>query len=145
MRPVDDIIFIAKDNPSPASQVGHIARYLTKLGEGYILIYYLLFIYFKNITVFSAVLCSILSFKSLIKFGLLWLGQNTCNYSHGMVGAADAASLPCVYVPYGTDWLCSGVAGRGFLDVSWGRREDIALLSKTSGNNGRAQLAAAQR
>lgn len=44
MKPVDDIIFIAKGNHSPASQVGHIARYIMKLGEGYILIYYYCFI-----------------------------------------------------------------------------------------------------
>lgn len=52
MKPEDDIIFLAKDNPSPASQVGHIARYFTKLGEGYILIYYLLFIFFLMLLFF---------------------------------------------------------------------------------------------
>lgn len=40
MKPVDDIIFIAKYNHSPAPQVGHNAPYIMKLGEGYMLIYY---------------------------------------------------------------------------------------------------------
>lgn len=40
MKPVDDIIFIAKYNHSPAPQVGHNAPYIMKLGEGYMSIYY---------------------------------------------------------------------------------------------------------
>lgn len=54
--------------------------------------------------------------------------------------------LPCpvVYLPCGTDWL-SSVAGRGFPGVSRGRRKEIALLSKISGDNARALLASSQR
>lgn len=109
MKPEDDIIFLAKDNPSPASQVGHIARYFTKLGEGYILIYYLLFIYFFNVIVFSAALLSILNCKPLIESGISGWGKILGVIPMGMVGAPDAVSLPCVHLPYGTGRLCSSV------------------------------------
>lgn len=120
-----------------------------KLDEGYILIYYLIFLFFFfNITCFSAVLHSRLSCNPLIETGLLAFlvkAKYLQLFPWGWLELLLLLHCPIVYLPYGTDCLCSGVAGRGFLGLSQGRRKEIALLSKISGNKARALLASAQR
>lgn len=142
-------ISIAKDNSSPASQVGHTATYVMTLDGGYTLLIYFSFTFFIfSLMWFCAVLHGSLGWFPPIEPGLLSLlvrAKYLQLFQWGLVGTPAGASLSsCIFHKaqsvFTVVWL-----GRGSQVSCRCRRNEIALLRDTSGNNTRALLACAQR